>query len=106
MDLDKFSAKNRFAFVDGLSGLFLSRQGKPTVGRTDEKVLINPGLASLSQEIHAAVQALKTSQGGKKVLLVIDQLDLLLAAGGDEVGAVSLGEMLLELREVRLGNVG
>jgi len=34
------------------------------------------------------------------VVLVIDQLDLLLAAGGDQIGAVAIGEMLMGLREV------
>lgn len=31
---------------------------------------------------------------------MIDQLDLLLAAGGDQVGIVDFGEMLMELRKV------
>lgn len=103
--MDKFATKKRFAFVDGLSGLFLSRQSKPATGRADEKVLVNPSPAAVSGEIHAAVRTLKTSHGGKKVMLVIDQLDFLLAAGGDGIGAVCLGEMLLGLREVRPGHV-
>jgi elongator complex protein 6 len=43
---------------------------------------------------------LKDTERGGNVILIVDQLDLLLAAGGDEITAMSLGEMLLGLREV------
>jgi elongator complex protein 6 len=87
--------------VDGLSGLFLPKQQMAMVGKSGEKILSNPALTSVSEEIRDAIQTLKDGQQGHKIVLVIDQLDLLLASGGDQIGAVGLGEMLMGLREVR-----
>lgn len=61
--------------------------------------MTSPELASVSSEILKAVN--ESQLGGGKVLLVIDQLDLLLAAGGPGVGTIELGEALLDWREVR-----
>jgi len=95
LDLDKLAAKKKFAFVDGLSGLFIPKQNvRLNVG---EKILSNPDLGSVAAEIQKAVQTLE--EGGK-VLLVVDQLDLLLAAGGNHVGAVDVADMILGVREV------
>lgn len=63
-------------------------------------VLSNPGLQIVSQEIQNAANTLRDAQGDAKVLLVVDQLDLLLAAGGDAFGVVALGEIVMGLREV------
>lgn len=61
-------------------------------------VLTSPELTSISNAVsHAITEA---QLGGGKVLLVIDHLDVLLAAGGPGVGAVELGETLLDWREV------
>jgi elongator complex protein 6 len=62
--------------------------------------LSSPDLAIVSGEIQNVIRSLKDANGEGNVVLVIDQLDLLLAAGGDHVGAVDLGEMLIGLREV------
>lgn len=95
--------KKRFAFVDGLSGLFVPKTQKVGVGKVGEKILRDPGLGSVSDEILGSIEGLKGGQrGGGRVVLVIDQLDLLLAAGGEQVGAVNLGDVLMGLREVRL----
>lgn len=58
---------------------------------------------SISGEIQQAIELLKcqTQDGASRVLLVVDQLDLLLATGDEHIGAVEIGEMLVELREVR-----
>jgi elongator complex protein 6 len=101
LDLEKLAAKKRFQFVDGLSGLFLPKQLRAAPGRVGEKILSEPSLASVSRELHNAAQALRNSEGAGKTLLVVDQLDLLLAAGGDQIGSVNLGDMLMSLREVR-----
>lgn len=99
LDFDKLASKKRFAFVDGLSGLFVPRQAN--VGkRTGETVMSNPSLASLAQEIQHVIQDLQGSQGGGKVFLVVDQLDFLLAAGGEKIGATEVEDMLMGLREV------
>jgi elongator complex protein 6 len=92
--------KKRFQFLDGLSGLFLPKQLRAVPGRVGEKTLSDPNLASVSGEVQNAAQALRNSEGTGKIILVIDQLDLLLAAGGDQIGSVSLGDMLMSLREV------
>jgi elongator complex protein 6 len=93
--------KKRFQFVDGLSGLFLPKQLRAAPGRVEGKILSDPSLASVSREVQNTIQALKNSEGAGKIILVVDQLDLLLAAGGDQIGSVSLGDMLMSLREVR-----
>ena len=101
LDLDKLVGKKRFGFVDGLSGLFLPKEQKVRVGKLGEKIIRNPALANVSEEIQTAIESLKGGQERGKVVLVVDQLDLLLAAGGDQIGAVGLGELLMGLREVR-----
>lgn len=103
LDLDKFAAKKRFMFIDGLSGLFTPKHGKPmSSSKGGDKILVNSGLGRVSEEIHAAIEAMKTSPGGSKVLLVVDQLDLLLAAGGEDINAMNIGEMLVGFRDVSL----
>lgn len=100
LDLEKLIAKKKFAFVDGLSGLFLPKQVAD--GRTPppQLVLRSPQLEIVSSQILEAISKLK-AQENRKVLLVLDQIDLLLAAAGDQADAVGFGEMLLGLREVR-----
>jgi elongator complex protein 6 len=95
------AAKKRFAFVDGLSGLFLPKQQRPLPAKVGEKILSKPDLTGIAEEVQQLVRSLKDGQGEGQVLLIIDQIDLLLAAGGDHITAVALGEMLMGLREVR-----
>ncbi|TVY30346.1 Elongator complex protein [Lachnellula hyalina] len=97
LDLEKLAAKKRFKFMDGLSGLFVPEMQKAVVGKAGEKVLSIPALEHLSGEILEAVRNLKGDGG--RILLVVDQLDLLLAAGGENIGAVGLGDMLMGFRE-------
>ncbi|TVY40437.1 hypothetical protein LOCC1_G004233 [Lachnellula occidentalis] len=97
LDLEKLAAKKRFKFVDGLSGLFVPEMQKAVVGKVGEKILSNPALEHVSGDIFGSIRDLKADGG--KILLVVDQLDLLLAAGGENIGAVSVGEMLMGLQE-------
>lgn len=69
-------------------------------GRGGQTVLSNPDLTAVSEEILKAVEMLKSQDDSSRVLLVIDQLDLLLATSGERIGAVDIEEMLLGLREV------
>ncbi len=87
-------------FVDGLSGLFLPRQQKTNQAKVTDITLSNPSLDKVTQEIQSAAKTLRDTQGTAKVLLVVDQLDLLLAAGGEQIDAMDVGEMLMSLREV------
>lgn len=82
-----------------MSGLFLPRQGKAISAKAGNVTLTNPGLASVFEVIQNAVKTLRDTESAK-ILLVVDQLDLLLAAGGDNIGAVDMGEFLMSLREV------
>jgi elongator complex protein 6 len=82
--------------------LYLPPQ-KSGQGRGGQKILSDPGLMSIFGEIQQAIELLKsqTQDSASRVLLVVDQLDLLLATGDEHIGAVEIGEMLVELREVR-----
>lgn len=82
--------------MDGLTGLFLP---KISAVRSEENTLCSPEFAAVSREIQRAIQGLKDTDESN-IVLVIDQLDLLLAVGGGQIGAVNLGEMLMGLREV------
>ena len=87
--------------MDGLSGLFLPKQQKALPTRAGERILSTSDLTTVSEEMRQALEGLKGGEDAKeKVVLVIDQVDLLLAAGGDQVTANELAEMLLGLREV------
>ncbi len=48
-----------------------------------ESVLSGPDLTAVSTEIQRSIHTLKEAAGGEKIVLIIDQLDLMLAAGGD-----------------------
>ena len=86
--------------MDGLSGLFLPGQQKAVPGVGGNDVLNIPDLAHVSRDLQNAMRGVGNVEGVGKTILVLDQLDLLLAAGGDHIGAVDLGDMLMGLREV------
>lgn len=93
LDLEAMKRSGRFAFVDGLTGLFTGDAGD---GR--DRVLKSSKEEDVKSGIEAAIAELKT---GTKILIV-DQPDLLLAAA--EEGSITSGrlsDMLLSLREVR-----
>ncbi|KAG0650514.1 hypothetical protein D0Z07_3287 [Hyphodiscus hymeniophilus] len=100
IDFDKLVTKKRFAFLDGLTGLFLKAPQKPSSTKGGGVVLSKSDLASVHEEIRQALESLKGREDAEdKVLLVVDQIDLLLAAGGDGITANRLIEMLMGLRE-------
>lgn len=98
LDLDAMGRGGRFAFVDGLTGLFSSEEEGNSVvrgGRSDGILR-----SSKVEDVEAAiVTALGQLQTDRKVL-IIDQLDVLLAASEEDVTSTSLSGMLLSLREV------
>ena len=99
LDLDRLAMKKRFMFIDGLTSLFLPSYSR-TAPREDPSLIQGNDLGRIASKIKSAIQALKT-QGGN-VVLVIDQLDLLLASsnGQDGITSTTLREMLMELRQV------
>jgi hypothetical protein len=46
------------------------------------------------------MRSLQSTSNGGRTILIIDQLDLLLALSGEELGSVQLSDILLDLREV------
>lgn len=106
LDLEKLAARKDLVFLDGLSGLFTgfvrkdnNRRGHG-VGTT---VLTDAGLDGVRDAIVSAAQGLKTSSGLQedcKIVLVVDNLDFLLAASGGETTTWDAQNTLLGLREV------
>jgi len=80
-----------------LSGLFIPKE--KAISHAGVKVLSNSNLSYVSGEIEQAIQVLQ--EGGGRVVLVIDQLDFLLAASGNQASTVALADMVMGLREVR-----
>jgi hypothetical protein len=62
--------------------------------------LKSPELGKVREEILDAVKSLRGPDGSGKVMLVIDQLDLLLVTGGQDVTSTAIGEMLMDIRQV------
>lgn len=77
-----------------------SSQGPAGGGEKWKRSLPSLAVADVSKTLHSALDEL--CQKNKKVVLVIDQLDFLLAATSDGIGSVSsaLKDLLLDLREV------
>lgn len=117
LDLGKAAQRGRFLFLDGVSGLFVpSRncEGKARDMRHEmggsARVLQESSLEAVRQAVLDGIRELqKPQQQGEegdgeagRIVLIIDQLDFLLAAGGDEVTAVGMGQLLMDLRQVSL----
>ncbi|KAI1370699.1 hypothetical protein F4677DRAFT_457643 [Hypoxylon crocopeplum] len=103
VDLDALIQKGRFIFVDGLIGLFhASHSHTPKhllENSPGRKVLSTTVLQQLGKELEDAVAQAQRSSPGRRTVLIADQLDLLLAASGDEISSQTLREMLLNIRE-------
>lgn len=78
--------------MDGLTGLFTG-----DAGSGKDKTLRSSRVDDIRREVESAVADLKT----ERKILVVDQLDALLAASGEDVTSTALSNMLLSLREVR-----
>ncbi|KAK3371898.1 hypothetical protein B0H63DRAFT_282318 [Podospora didyma] len=115
VDLDLLARRDRFAFVDGLSGLFspspVATAGVLTIESVaDVGTYIQRAVDALQRQQHPHRRAAPPAGGGddgssipkkeKKIVLVVDQLDFLLAAtAGTMVTGLALRELLLDLRE-------
>lgn len=116
VDLDAAARKGKLVYVDGLGALFepspspvrgpVSPSGPGPGSGPGKRVLSTPTVDGLRKELEAAVAQLKPRSGhGSKTVLIIDQLDLLLAAAGHGLSSQDLHEMLLDIREVS-GSMG
>lgn len=62
------------------------------------KPLKSPALQHISEEIQSVIKGLNAG-GDAKVVLIIDGLDLLLAAGGEAVSVGEVEDLVMDLRE-------
>lgn len=97
LDLDKLAAKKRFAFIDGLSELYLE-PAKSKAGTRGATAIRGTELGNIHNTVKNTLKELQAGSG--KVVLVIDQLDLLLATSGDRLDTVALGDKLMDWRLV------
>jgi elongator complex protein 6 len=98
LDLDGLSRAGKFSFVDGLTGLLSGGQGSESTGDKG-RILKSGKLEYVRRSIESAIGDVRL---GSKVLIV-DQLDELLAISGEEdVTGLALEGMLFSLREVSL----
>ncbi|TLS22364.1 uncharacterized protein PpBr36_09823 [Pyricularia pennisetigena] len=105
IDLTALGRKGRFGFVDGLTGLFTSTPSgamkTPPSGPSPNWPHLSwdkrtGGVNGIQAAIRASIDSLRGATP-QKVMLIIDQPDLLLAATGATV--LGLHDMILELRE-------
>ncbi|KAF7560747.1 hypothetical protein G7046_g3404 [Stylonectria norvegica] len=92
LDLDAAEKAGRFVFVDGLTGMFAGESATGMKGR----VVRSGELAAVQKDIEAAVADLRTT----KKVLIIDQLDLLLATTSATTTSLALQTTLLTLRSL------
>lgn len=108
LNLDALAARGKFLFVDGLSRLFLGGGDGATAipagrgpGQQQQHVYLDsPRLADVARVLGAAAEGLQAAGG--KVILILDQPDVLLAAAslGDGVTGTAWKDVVLGLREV------
>ncbi|KAL1859695.1 hypothetical protein Daus18300_009414 [Diaporthe australafricana] len=104
LNLDTLAARGKFLFVDGLSRLFLGGgdgAAAPPGGRGQGQhvYLDRPRLADVAKTLGAAAERLQATGG--KVVLILDQPDVYLAAAspGDGVTGTAWKGVVLGLRE-------
>lgn len=115
LDLEAAGRQGRFAFVDGLRGLFPGAvAAAPGAAAAWQSALAGASLAHVGRVLHEAADRLREGDGDaartRAVVLVVDQLDFLLAAAGGaeeegvgDVSALRVRELLMGLREVSAG---
>ncbi|GJN67316.1 hypothetical protein VFPFJ_00513 [Purpureocillium lilacinum] len=92
LDLDALRRAGKFAFVDGLTGLFV-----PAQPDAKDRILRSAKLDDVGKGIEAAIAEVRAS----RTVLIVDQMDALLAVSNpsDTVTSLSIQNMLLSLRE-------
>lgn len=83
--------------------MFLPLPTEAAPEKDGEVALKSPELVKVYEDILGAVRAMQSSKDGqkdRKVILIVDALDLLLATSEHNAGPVEMGEMLMDLREV------
>ncbi|KAF4984288.1 hypothetical protein FZEAL_500 [Fusarium zealandicum] len=96
LDLDTLSRAGRFTFVDGLTGLYGNDPSTARPSARKERVLKSTNLADVKREIEGAIADLNTS----RKVLIIDQLDALLAITDESTTSLALQNLTLSLRSL------
>ncbi|KAI1473698.1 hypothetical protein K445DRAFT_320727 [Daldinia sp. EC12] len=103
LDLDVLARKGNFIFIDGLSRLFFASPN-PILEHSPDKVrkkaLSVASLQHLRKELEDAVAQSQRSASKQRTVLIADQLDLILAASGNDISSQALRDTLLGIREV------
>lgn len=89
------SRAGRVVLVDGLTGL-VTGEVPPASTARKERVLRGSKIADIQKELEAAVADLRTT----RKVLVVDQLDALLAVTDETTTSLTLQNLLLSLRSV------
>lgn len=98
LDLDVYEKTGRFAFVDGLEGLFLNADQPQERG---QRALHGPNASRVEQAVSSAIEVFKRPgqrMREKEAVLIVDSIDFYLAA--TETGVNSLQDTIGEWREV------
>ncbi|KAI6247899.1 hypothetical protein HI914_04310 [Erysiphe necator] len=95
LNLPRFKQTKQYGFLDGLSGLFLEE--KLSQNTNCDQTLQSPDLQYIAKKIRTAIKTLK-EDNEKKLLLILDGIDVLLAAAKD-MDPFMLEDMIIDLRE-------
>ncbi|KAF7548077.1 hypothetical protein G7Z17_g7284 [Cylindrodendrum hubeiense] len=97
LDLDALSRAGRVVFVDGLTGLVTGDAPPvPANPARKERFLRSTKLPDIKKELEAAVADLRTT----RKVLVVDQLDALLAITDETTTSITIQNLLLSLRSL------
>ncbi|KAI1325667.1 hypothetical protein F5Y16DRAFT_422614 [Xylariaceae sp. FL0255] len=99
LDLDLAIKKRSFAFVDGLTGLFVPATGNGSTQIPGIRVLTAATTENFRRTVENAVVEVQRGVPETQTLIIIDQPDLLLAASSEAVSSQSLRDAIMDLRE-------
>ncbi|KAG5664521.1 hypothetical protein KAF25_008255 [Fusarium avenaceum] len=95
LDLDALNRAGRFAYIDGLTGLY-SDASPQAPGARKERFLRSTSPTDIKKEIEGALGDLRAS----RKVLIIDQLDALLAVTDESTTSLTLQNLVLSLRSL------
>ncbi|KAM0356034.1 hypothetical protein ACHAPU_000427 [Fusarium lateritium] len=95
LDLDALNRAGRFMYVDGLTGLY-GDANPPVSGARKERLLRSTSPADIKKEMEGALGDLRAS----RKVLIIDQLDALLAVTDELTASLTLQNLVLGLRSL------
>jgi elongator complex protein 6 len=95
LDLDALNRAGRFTYIDGLTGLY-SDASSQAPGPRKERFLRSSSPSDIKKEIEGALGDLRAS----RKVLIIDQLDTLLAVTDESTASLTLQNLVLGLRSV------